>query len=296
MKKKYLRLSLILILVLSSMLIFFIYQKQSPQPMIEPLATQSNFIIAPAIIDAISDITHVSSLQSGIIKDIHVQVGQHVKRGEPLFSLESEVIENTLKMNKLSYKQNKNEIIIQKKQLHYLKNQLARLKSLDKRAISQAELQDKMHEVKMTTARLIQAEYALKIAKTNLKNTQLMLSQFTLRAPKDGIVLQINAHPNEYVGTSQQLIYLGDAEKIIVRISLDEREAYRFDPKAPACLIHYGDETLNIPLTFVQLDRYIITQERLNARVQEALYSFDRNTYPNLVAGQLFDARITLNT
>lgn len=48
----------------------------------------------------------------------------------------------------------------------------------------------------------------------------------------------------------------------------------------------------NIPLTFIQRDRFIIVQDRLNARVQEALYYFNRDDYPKFIAGQLVDVHV----
>ena len=270
------------------------FKYKQPQAIVPPTITQSEQIIAPSIIDGLTDLTRIPTLQPGIIEKIHVSVGQHVKKGEPLCSLDSKLLKNTLKINMLGLKQTKNALELQKKQLAYLKKQLARLQSLDKRAISQAELQDKVHDVKMANAQLTQAKYALKLAIKTLKNTQLTLAQYTMTAPKDGIILQINTHTNEFVGTGQPIMYLGDAHHVIVRVSIDEREAHRFKSTAPAYLINYENAELNIPLTFIQLDQYIVTQERLNSRVQEALYSFDRNKYPYLIAGQLFDAYIAI--
>lgn len=267
---------------------------KEPQNQIQP-PTQKDTLIAPAIIDSLSDITRVPTLQSGIIKHIHVTLGQKVKKGDPLVSLDSVTVENNLHINKLVYAQTKHGILIQQKQLKHLQKQLARLQSLDKRAVSQAELHEKLHEVNMAMAHLTQAQYSLELSRANVKNAKLTLEQFTTVAPKDGVILQINAHVGEFVGGAQQLVFLGDANKIIVRVSLDERDNHYFSTTAAAYLTSQENTSLKIPLTFIQLDRYIITQERLNSRVQEALYSFNREKYPNLVAGQLFDAIISLN-
>ena len=252
-------------------------------------------MIAPAIIDALNDITRVPTLQSGLINAIYVKVGQKVKKGQILFSLDSTGAERNVQINKIALEQSKNALLIQEKALKFVKNQLKRFKSLDKRAISRADLQGKIHEFNMNILQTTQAKHNLTMAEANLKNAELTLSQFSTVAPKDGIVLQINAHLNEFVGGSQQIIFLGDAKKIIVRVSLDERDAHRFHPSDPTYLTSHENASLNIPLTFIQLDRYIITQERLNSRVQEALYSFNRDSYPNLTAGELFEAHISLS-
>lgn len=294
MKRKYLSIGLLSLLVLS-LIVLALHQKFAkniPPPI--NTTVQNETMIAPAIIDSLSDITRIPSLQPGVIKRIHVSVGQMVKKGEPLFSLDGALVENALSIHQLTLQQTKNAMLIQQKQLAHLQKQLARLRKLDKRAISRAELQDKVHETNMAKAQLLQAQDNLSLTLAHLKNAELTLNQYTTFAPKDGIILQINAHPNEYVGSGQQIIFMGDAKKIIVRVSLDERDVHRFHPSDPAYLISYEKPAFTIPLTFIQLDQYIVTQERLNSRVQEALYYFKRQDHPNLIAGQLFDVNITL--
>ena len=231
-----------------------------------------------------------------MIKDIHVKVGQLVKKGEPLFSLNCDSIENTRRINQLNVVQAKNGRSIQKKQLKHLRHQLANLQQLNKLAISREELHEKAHAVDMAIAQLEQAHIGLDMALANLENIESTLSQCTTLAPKDGIILQINTHPNEFVTNGQPLVFLGDATKIIVRVSVDERDAGRFRANAPAHLVlNYANPALTAPLAFIQLDQYIVVQERLNSRVQEILYACNRADHPDFIAGQLFDVMITLN-
>jgi RND family efflux transporter MFP subunit len=251
-------------------------------------------IIAPAIIDSLNDVTRVSTLQSGVVKAIHVTVGDKVKKGQPLFSLDSTLVENNLTIQRIRLEEAKNALRIQERRVKHVQAQLARLRSIDKRAISRADLQEKNYEVGMDLIQLNQAEQNVALAKANVKNAELTLSQFQVTAPKDGVVLQINSHLNEFVGATQPVMFIGDAKKIIVRVSLDERDIERFHPKSKAYLTSNDHTQLKIPLTFMQLQRYIVTQERLNSRVQEVLYYFNREDYPHIVAGQQFDADITV--
>jgi multidrug efflux pump subunit AcrA (membrane-fusion protein) len=255
---------------------------------------QSDHLVAPAIIDAQQDITHVAALQSGVIRRIDVKVGELVKKGQPLFSMDDKIIKNERRMNQLNLKKMVHETMMQRQHLHHLRQQLVRLKSLDQRAVSQSELQEKAHEIEMALAQWMQAKYNLKLTKANLRHTELIRKQYTVTAPKAGIVLQVNAHRNEFVGVGKEIVFLGDAKKIIVRISIDERDIARFQPENPVSIINYSNSALNIPLHFIQRDQYIITQERLNSRVLEALYYIKRAEHADLVAGQLFDALITV--
>lgn len=263
-----------------------IHQIQSSQ-----IIDSKDEIIAPAIIDAGNDMTHVSTIQSGIIKNVNVSVGQMIKKGEVLFSLDDTVGQYNVTVSQIALKQSENNYNLQKINLKHAEAQLKRLRSIDKRAINQADLREKAYEIKMGAIKMEQLKQELESAQANLNNAELALKQFKVTAPKDGIVLQINAHVDEYIGAGSQVVLLGDAQKVLVRVSIEERDSKKFSPEAS---VYLAGEDLNIPLTFIELDRYIITNERLNARVQEALYFFNRSDYPNITAGRQFDAHIAV--
>lgn len=295
MKKKVISLSLVVICVTGLLWKFAV-----PQPSPKVLPTDANdsneLIVAPALIDSLTDITRVPTLQSGIIKRMDVTVGQQVKKGQPLFSLDSTLIENNVNIQKINLEQARNQLVINHQNLNHSQQQLERLQSLDKRAISQADLQEKIYLVNMAREQLKQTERMVELAQANLKQAELTLSQFTTLAPKDAVVLQINAHVNEFVGGPQPVVLLGDAKKVMVRVSLDERDIQRFKPNEPAYLTSNENGQFKIPLIFLQMDKYIVTQERLNfSRVQEAIYFFNRDDYPDVVAGQQFDANISIH-
>ncbi|HHF7374757.1 efflux RND transporter periplasmic adaptor subunit [Legionella bozemanae] len=291
MKRKIIGGSLLLLLIIGLYSSFLLSRKMIiPQNISAPVAAIEE-IIAPAILDSGNDMTHVPSIQSGIVKKINVAVGQMVKKGEILFSLDDTIGLHNVTVNKIALQQAKNNFMIQIKNLKHVQSQLKRLKSIDKRAINPAELREKEYDVKMGKIQIKQLQHSLDVAKANLRNAQLALNQFNIASPKDGIVLQINAHVDEFVGAGSQVILLGDAQKVIVRVSIEERDAKKYSPEASVYLTADG---LNIPLTFIQLDRYIITNDRLNARVQEALYFFNRQDYPELAAGRQLDAHIAV--
>lgn len=261
----------------------------------------SSTLVAPAIIDAMNDVTHISSLQSGLLKQIYVKVGETVLRGQKLFELDHALVQNNVRIQKILITQAQNQYQIQSKKVIHDQNLLNRLKSLDPRAISRIELQEKIYELNQDMNLLKQSEQQLALAKANLKQAQITLQEYIIKSPKNGVVLQINTHKNELISSSQPIILLGDAQKVMVRVSLDERDLKRFDPHHKAYLTYentyentYQDNKhLKIPLKFLRLDQYMITQERFNAsHVQEALYYFNRRDYPTIVAGQQLDAHI----
>jgi membrane fusion protein, macrolide-specific efflux system len=296
MKRKIIACSLLVFLIVGGCFsLLFRHTVLIPQTLITPVA-ESQEIVAPAIIDAVNDITRVPTIQNGIVKKINVTVGQMVKKGAVLFALDDTVAQHNVTVNKIALQDAENNLTIQKNNLKHAQSQLKRLKSIDKRAINQADLREKTHEIKMAVMQLVQLKHHLDSAKANLSNAELALNQYNVVAPKDGIVLQINAHVDEFLGSGSPIILLGDAQKVIVRVSIDERDVRKFASNSLVYLTNSEDDKLNIPLTFIQLDGYIIVNDRLNARVQEAIYFFDRSAYPKFAAGRQFDAHIAVKT
>ena len=285
---------LLLFLLICICFIFLFNSFNTATPKNSPLKEDEE-IIVPALIDSPADMTRIPSIQTGIVKQIYVTIGQTIKKGQPLFALDNATGKYNLNLSKLAFKQAKNSLTLQTRNLEYAKKQLKRLKSIDRRAISQADLKDKIHEVKTAALQIDQLKTAYEVAKSNLNNAQLAFDQFTVRAPKDGVVLQINVHVDEFIGSGNEAIILGDAQKIIVRVSIDERDIKKFRPNASVFLTSANHENLNVPISFFRMDGYIINNERLNARVQEALYYFNRQDYPNFIAGEQCDAHIKIS-
>ncbi|CEG59005.1 efflux RND transporter periplasmic adaptor subunit [Legionella fallonii] len=294
MRKKIISYSLLLLLGIGISFFLLLSSKMPTSQKLTTSVIDDEEIVASAIVDSVNDVTRVPTLQSGVVKKINVTVGQMVKKGQTLIVLDDTTAKHGLLVSKIALKQAKNNVAIQEKTLRHSRDQLKLLKSIDRRAVSQAEIKEKIHEVEMSLIQLEQLQHNLDVAGANLKNAELTLSQFNVTAPKDGVVLQINVHVDEFAVGTQQVVFLGDAKKVMVRVSIDERDALNFNSKTRAYLKSNDHEQLKIPLKFIQLDRYIVTQERLNARVQEALYSFNRDDYPNLAAGQQFDAHILI--
>ena len=287
--------SMLLIIIAGSFFLFKPRSTQSTHP--NKMRSSAEKIVAPAMIDSLSDITHIPALQSGVLKKLNVVAGQRVAKGQPLFSLESSLVENNVNIQKIMLQQAQNQLQIQQQKITHNKAQLARLSSLDQRAVSQSDLQNKQYEVNMETIQLTQAQRQLALAVANLKQAELIRDQYSVVAPKNGIVLQVNAHVNEFVGSSQPVVLLGDIHKVMVRVSLDERDIMHFQPTKPAFLTSNENKKLKIPITFLRLNQYVVTQERLNfSHVQEAIYYFNRKDYPHIIAGQQLDANIPINS
>ncbi len=139
---------------------------------------------------------------------------------------------------------------------------------------------------------------AVKLAEAQIGQTQADLDRLLVRAPVDGVVLQVNVRPGEYVGTppGQALIVLGATDKTVhVRVDIDEHDIARFKKDAPARASVRGTPQIKYPLKYVRTEPYVIPKksltgdntERVDTRVLQVIYALDVTDKPIYVGQQL---------
>jgi len=187
----------------------------------------------------------------------------------------------------------------------------------DARAVSLEERQRRRQALRTAQARLNQAEAALhslkagawredlNIARSQLKAAQAeweaartVIERSTIRAPVAGEVLQVNVRPGEFVdsrtaGTAP--IVLGETRLLNVRVDVDENDAWRVHPGARATANLRGNAALRTPLRYVRTEPFIVpkksltgaSSERVDTRVLQLVYSFERGDLPVYVGQQM---------
>ncbi|MFM7561577.1 MAG: HlyD family efflux transporter periplasmic adaptor subunit, partial [Planctomycetota bacterium] len=134
-----------------------------------------------------------------------------------------------------------------------------------------------------------------------IQQIETEIERSLVRAPRAGVVLQVNLRPGEYVGASagRDLIVLGDMERPHVRVDIDEHEIPRFLQGAPATAMVRGDLQHSIDLDFVRVEPFVIPKqsltgqntERVDTRVLQVIYAI-RNVDRSIFVGQQVDVFI----
>jgi len=145
-------------------------------------------------------------------------------------------------------------------------------------------------ELALSRTELAAAEAALRALETELE-------RLIVRAPIDGTVLKIGIRAGEFALSPARapLLVLGDLSRLHVRIDLDESDAWRFRPGAPARAFVRGNPALGAALEFVRVDPYVVPKrsltgdplERVDTRVLQVLYAFDGRELPVYVGQQM---------
>ena len=97
-------------------------------------------------------------------------------------------------------------------------------------------------------------------ADTQVLSAQTELEILTIRAPRDGALLQVNIREGEYAGTSpaEPLMVLGEVARLQVRADVDEQNAPMVLPNQPAVAYLKDSTSHPLALRFVRIDPYVI--------------------------------------
>jgi len=259
----------------------------TPPPPIEPSVKPYDMSVAASgIIEALSENVSVGVPEAALVAKVHVKVWDTVKQGQPLFTLDDRDLRAQLAVNEA------NESVADA-ELWRLVDQLKRLQSVkDPRAVSQDEVRTKDHDVQVAVAQL-QAAQAL------VAQNRVQIERLTVRAPRDGTILQVNVRPGEYASLTPKsaAMVLGDVEHLQVRADVDEQNAPRLQPGQTATAYIKGDTMQPIELRFVRIEPYVVPKtsltgsstERVDTRVLQVIYAFERPADRPVYVGQQVD-------
>jgi HlyD family secretion protein len=275
--------------VLSGIRMIIVDKKPLPNvgPIVAPsLSPYKNYIGASGILEPSSKSISVGSQVSGIVNKLNVEVGNQVKEGDILFSLEKNQILDEILVKQSLVEQAKAGFNQAKISLKDALDKLALIKNfMSDPILSKEEVLIRKNNVLLMEAALKTAEKNLKTTESQLKAIQTLLSLHDIKAPITGEILQINVKKGEYItqiASATPNILLGDTVHFHVRVDIDENEAWRFEEKQAAVAVVRGNPSLSIPLTYVYSEPYIIPKknltgestERIDVRVFQVLYRF----------------------
>ncbi|MBS0627141.1 MAG: efflux RND transporter periplasmic adaptor subunit, partial [Verrucomicrobia bacterium] len=229
------------------------------------------------------------------ITDIFVLEGNKVKAGDPLLQLDTRSLEA---QKKTAFCQLQAAMITYEN----AKIQFSFYERLqDKRAVSEKDYDTAYYNMK-------EAEEQVNIAKAVVDQVETDIKRATVRAPVDGEILQVNAHVGEiypqnsynvtqsYVNLPTSLILMGKVAPLQMRIDIDEEDAWRYRPGSKATAFVRGNANISFPLEYIRVEPYILPKvsftgsnvERIDTRVLQVLYSFEKDNIP-VYPGQLLD-------
>ncbi|HUK80993.1 MAG TPA: efflux RND transporter periplasmic adaptor subunit [Verrucomicrobiae bacterium] len=255
-------------------------------PVAEPAkAPYQTFVAGSGIVEASTENIAIGTDIAGLVTKIYVQIGSYVKAGDPLFTIDD-------RATRAQIAQQQAAVQVAEANLRQATNQLALAENLtDRRALSLQEVTNRRDAVAVAEAKLAQA-------RADLQATQTNLERLTVRAPVDGQVLQLKVRLGEFAQTgvlAQPVILLGNVDSLNVRVDVDENDAWRVKTGASATAFLRGNRDIQTPLKFVRFEPYVVpktsltgdTTERVDTRVLQVVYGFERGELPIYVGQQM---------
>lgn len=277
-------------------------QTTSP-PTPPPVSDFTKTVAAVGLVEANSENIAIGTPLAGVVDRIYVAVGQSVKEGDPLFTLDIRQLRADLAVRRGSLAVARSSVNVARARLDDAQRNLDFAEGLpDKRAISAEETTRRRSAVETAKAQLAEAETQVAAAQTQVRSVETEIERSTVRAPLDGEVLQVKIHLGEYAPaavTATPLIVLGGARPLNVRVDVDEHEAWRVKSGASATAHVRGDASLKTSLHFVRVEPFVVPKksltgdstERVDTRVLQVIYRIDRQDLP-LFVGQQMDVFI----
>src|SRR3982075_1311307 len=277
----------------------------------------TSYVFGPGIVEASTENIAIGTPVSGIVTAIYVKWGDRVKSGAPRFKvdtrdLEAQILPANAKVKEVEAqllpatpKVNEAEATLEKAE-----NRLKVGQGLEPGvSISAEEMANRRLDVGINKAIFASAEAQVEQIKAQIASAKAQVEQIereialrTIRAPISGRILQMKTRLGEYAQSgvlSTPLMLLGDDTSLHVRVDIDENDAWKFRPCAPAVASVRGNPDIKTPLQYVRTDPDVVpkvlltgdTTQRTDTRVLQVLYSFDPKSL-SLYVGQQMDVFI----
>jgi len=283
---------------------YTVISSNKPIPVAPAVAPPSSapfksFIAGAGIVEPKSQNIAIGTPLAGIVKTVDVKVGDKVKAGAPLFYLDDRDTRAELAVKLADLAKARADVGIENASLTDTKSLSDLAEAVtDRRAISSEELLKRRNALLISSAKLDSAKALVQQAEAALADTQTTLARLVVQAPVDGEVLQVNIRPGEFAqagALNTPLLVLGNLDQLHVRVDIDENDAWRFDKNSKAVAFLRGNRNFKADLILAYVEPYVVPKksltgdstERVDTRVLQALYSFERSQLPVYVGQQM---------
>lgn len=272
----------------------------APPPVSEPARSPyADTVAATGLIEAARENVKIAAPKPGLVTRVLVAVGDAVKAGDPLFQLDDREIRARIatlekQVTALEVSLKPREVLVAD-----WTDRLARTSRLEREKVATED------ERKRTEFTLEGAKAEIETIRAQVEaqrqqwaQAKVELDILTVRAPRDGQLLTVNVRAGEFAPAAvlpEPLMILGDVEKLQVRAEVDEQNAPMVGLNRPATAYLKGDRNQPIPLRFVRIEPYVVpkrsltgdSQERVDTRVLQVIFEFERPKFPVYVGQQV---------
>jgi multidrug resistance efflux pump len=250
------------------------------------------------IVEALGENVRIAAPVSALVTDVLASVGQEVTTGAPLLQLDARTAEADVRVAQA-------QIAVLEGRLKEAEAQLAdrvdvfrRTKTIsDNQILSKNEGERDRFAVLQAEAAVVRTKSELESSRESHNRAKTALDLLTIRAPREGTILQINVRAGEYASqlATDPLLLLGQTRGLQLRVDVDEENASRIRPGTEAVAYPKGMPDYPVALVFDRIEPYIVPKrsltgqstERVDTRVLQVIYTFAPGRLPVYVGQQM---------
>ena len=265
-----------------------------------PRAPYDKSIGGRGLVESVDENVRIAPAVPALVTKVLVKVGDQVKAGDVIVEQDTREAAANVAAQEAEIAALRTQLDETEVGLADKRDQWERMEKLiATKVASEDEKQRKLFAVRTAEAQLASMKARVVSAEAQLTRTKVQLDLHTIRAPRDGRILQVNTRAGEYVAptTIEPLILLGQVDRLQLRADIDEDNASRVRPGMPAKAFIKGRRDVEIPLTFIRIEPYIVpkrsltgeSSEHVDTRVLQIIYRFDRPAGAGIYVGQQMD-------
>jgi multidrug efflux pump subunit AcrA (membrane-fusion protein) len=257
------------------------------------------------IVEAVNENVRIAPAVAALITKINVKVGDEVKEGDVLVEQDTRDAAALVATQEAEFVALQKQIAEAEVSLADKRDQWDRMEKLvATRVASEDEKQRKLFGAQAAEAQLASMKARVASTGAQLNRAKVQFDLLTIRAPRAGRILQVNTRAGEYASPmtllaagTDPILVLGQTEELQLRTDIDEDNASRVRAGMAAKAYIKGRRDVEVPLRFVRIEPYIVpkksltgeSSERVDTRVLQIIYRFDRPKAAGIYVGQQMD-------
>ncbi len=262
-----------------------------------PRAPFPKSIGARGLVESVDENVRIAPAVAAVVMEVPVTVGHAVKKGDVLIQQDSREAEAIVAANSAEIAALQAQVAEAEIALADRRDRRERIERM-KTAASEDERQRTQFATRAAEAQLATTKAKIATAEAQLARMKVQLELLTVRALRDGLVLQVNIRSGEYASPAAKdpALLIGKNE-LQIRADIDEDNASRFRREMPARAYIKGRRDIEIALRFSRIEPYIVPKksltgesgERVDTRVLQVIYQFERPAGAAVFVGQQMD-------
>jgi len=164
----------------------------------------------------------IGSRYMGYIKKVHVKVGDHVKREDVLYEMESAEFDIMKSQADLMLEQSKIVVEFWRKRLENINKKKNRLETRTKTKSIIGDLDDLTSQAENVKAMLDSAQVMVEQANIKVKQLASVFNYLKMKAPSSGVIVRRNINVGDMIMPGMMTIMMVDTENLEIHVSVSE--------------------------------------------------------------------------